>query len=474
MPDRYHALYVVSDLHIGGRPGYEIFREAQALGWLAEHARQQAGPALPVGLVLNGDVVDLLSDGDLPFDPLGAADRIVGWLARGFFAPLTLALRAFVQTPGCRLIVVIGNHDIELCLPEVQSRLRDVLAQGDEAARGRVLFATDGTGYRCRVGQQGHARTVLCLHGEVADSWNVVDHEDLRMVVRALNAGTEPPEITLNSGTLMVQRLINPLKYDERWPFVDLLKPEQEAAVQIAMALAWDSDGGASKTARYAARLLSTQPSRLRDALRRWAGWLSDAGEGEARPEGWSSTEAGRRLMEELSAPDQLAQEPSAWEQDDAGAFLSGGAGDRSSLREKLRKRVSDKVWAIDEPEETSAWVAENVGRDVHYVVAGHTHLRRKLRPDGWPGLYFNSGTWISLMAVPDHVLDDDDAFDAWVAQLQRCGTTRELEEAGLLQPQRTVVVIDGRGESVDADLWEVRGPQDGPFELRRVAGGGR
>ncbi|HMV68808.1 MAG TPA: metallophosphoesterase, partial [Myxococcota bacterium] len=319
MPDRYDILYVISDLHIGGRPDFEIFRESDALAWLADQAASRARPDAPVGLVLNGDVFDLLSDGDVPFDARGAADRVVAWLARPCFQAATLGLRRFVRTPGCRLVVVIGNHDLELCLPEVQTRLRDMLCQADEAARGRVVFATDGSGYRCRVGTANDARAVLCMHGEVADTWNAVDHEDLRKIVLALNLGVEPPDLTLNAGTQMVQRIINPLKYDERWPFVDLLKPEQEAAVQIAMALAWESEGGVSKTVRYAAKLLSTQPGRIRDALRRWVGWLGDEGEGEERPLGWSSTDAGRALVAELAALERLEESPAAA---DAGAFL--------------------------------------------------------------------------------------------------------------------------------------------------------
>lgn len=471
MPDRYHALYVVSDLHIGGRPDREIFREAEALAWLVDQIAARATPHKLVGLVLNGDVVDVLADSDIPFDAFGAAERLVLWMARACFQPLTLALRRFVHTAGCRLVVVIGNHDLELCLPEVQSRLRDLLAQTDEAARGRLLFVTDGTGYRCEVGSQAAARDVLCLHGEVADTWNAVDHEDLRKVVRALNAGSKPPEITVNAGTQMVLKIINPLKYDEGWPFVDLLKPEQEAAVQIAMALAWDGKGGAAKTARYATRLISTQPSRLRDALRRWIGWLSDDGDGVARPEGWSAEAEGRKLVEELADFDGLEVRP---DELGPGEGLLGRNEDRSSLREKLRKRVSGEIWELDGPDDTLDWVAENVGADVHYVIAGHTHLRRKKRHPKWPGVYFNSGTWIALMNVPDGVLDDDDEFDAWVVKLQSCSTTTALEKADLLRPQRTVVVLDAEHGAVDADLWEVLGPQAGPWELTRVKGGGR
>ncbi|HMV70133.1 MAG TPA: hypothetical protein PKA64_25050, partial [Myxococcota bacterium] len=131
-------------------------------------------------------------------------------------------------------------------------------------------------------------------------------------------------------------------------------------------------------------------------------------------------------------------------------------------------------VWALSGPDDTATWVSKNVGRDVHYVVAGHTHLRRRLGAPPWSGTYFNSGTWIALMRVPDGVLADDAAFDAWVDRLRACATVKALEEAGLIQPQRTVIVLDASGGHVDAGVWEVTGPKAGPFALARVDGGAR
>ena len=73
--ERFEELHIVSDLHLGGSPGKQIFAQTTALaGWIDHLAA--AGPDRRIGLVLNGDIVDFLA-GDDPkhFDPLHAARK---------------------------------------------------------------------------------------------------------------------------------------------------------------------------------------------------------------------------------------------------------------------------------------------------------------------------------------------------------------------------------------------------------------
>src|SRR5262249_19849787 len=116
-------------------------------------------------------------------------------------------------------------------LPEVQENLLDRICGDDDAARGRVRIAMDGTGYTCMVG----GRRVLCIHGNAADPWNVVDHDALRAFIKAQNEGSEPQPLTPCAGTRLVIDVMNGIK--RHYPFVDLLKPETVAVPNVLLAL---------------------------------------------------------------------------------------------------------------------------------------------------------------------------------------------------------------------------------------------
>ncbi len=99
------------------------------------------------------------------------------------FSGIWDALATFVQTARRKLVVVIGNHDIEIAFPPVQRLVVDRLAGGDEAARGRIEFSIMGAGYTCMVA----GSRVYCVHGNEVDAWNYNRYEDSR-------ARRPPPE----------------------------------------------------------------------------------------------------------------------------------------------------------------------------------------------------------------------------------------------------------------------------------------
>ena len=113
------------------------------------------------------------------------------------FEPVFVALQRLLKTPDRQLLVNLGNHDLELALPWVRAHLTQRLTGGDEAARARLVWVTDGTGVRCRVGNA----TVLCLHGNEVDSWNVTDFEQLRRIGRDRQFG-----LPLSRGSRMPAR----------------------------------------------------------------------------------------------------------------------------------------------------------------------------------------------------------------------------------------------------------------------------
>ena len=69
------------------------------------------------------------------------------------FAPVFEGLRSFVGEDGHELVVLIGNHDLEIALSETQERLLARIAP-NSAARGQVRFSTSGGGFDAGSGRR--------------------------------------------------------------------------------------------------------------------------------------------------------------------------------------------------------------------------------------------------------------------------------------------------------------------------------
>jgi len=100
-------LVLLSDVHIGGVAGSEIFQSAAELQALLQDLNRHQGP---VELVLVGDFLDLLRMGDPGHGEEGVATTI----ARPDYQDLFSALRSFRQAPGRRVVYLVGNHDAEV------------------------------------------------------------------------------------------------------------------------------------------------------------------------------------------------------------------------------------------------------------------------------------------------------------------------------------------------------------------------
>lgn len=93
----------LSDLHIGGAAGSDIFRSAPELTALIQDLDHHQGP---VELVLAGDILDLLRIGEADH---GAS--VTATIARPEYQMLFAALRSFKQAPEHRVVYLAGNHD---------------------------------------------------------------------------------------------------------------------------------------------------------------------------------------------------------------------------------------------------------------------------------------------------------------------------------------------------------------------------
>ncbi|MDO9284455.1 MAG: phosphoesterase, partial [Aquabacterium sp.] len=463
-------LQVVSDLHLGGSEGFQIFGSARELAWLARQvaASKVAGQA---ALLVNGDFIDFLAE-DVPraFDPDGVAAKLDRVLGDPHFKPVFDAFADLLAQPRRLLIINLGNHDLELALPWVRARLAAALCRGSAAARAQLHLVTDGTGVRARV---GHA-SVLCLHGNEIDAWNVTDHERLRRIARDRQYGLPTEFWVPNAGAQLVVEVLNPIKAS--YPFVDLLKPETQAVIPVLSALnpalmprlreiATIASRGAADALRLRSGLLSAGTSdgdgdgpEAASPLPAWAGSASPQASAQVLMQ-----QAERAFAERItpislvrsSQADQLGFWTAAWDR-------LRGQPTHEVLREALECLDQDRSFDPAAADDTFRQFDARVGPEIHLLLTGHTHLARSLPRTRGGGHYFNSGTWARLMRLAPEVRRDKQRFKQWFELLGR-GRMADLDAApGVVMRLNTVIKVWADPGATHAELQQVQAAADG------------
>ena len=159
---RDDALVVfLSDTHIGGDPGRDIFESPEELTALLEELMAQDRP---VELVLAGDFFDFLQIGGVP----PGENRASATISRPEYRALFCALRLFAGGDDRRVVYLPGNHDAEVWWnPGIQETLREA-GMVDEF----VLS------YAARF-ESVPGRTIYCEHGNQFDPANTItDYDD--------------------------------------------------------------------------------------------------------------------------------------------------------------------------------------------------------------------------------------------------------------------------------------------------------
>jgi UDP-2,3-diacylglucosamine pyrophosphatase LpxH len=427
---QYDEIHVISDIHMGGEPGFQILRETRRL---ANFIRQVAArrPEQRVALVLNGDIVDTLAEniaGYIAVDEAGAVLQRI--MSDGSFGQVWDALAHFVRRERRSLVVVIGNHDIELAFPTVQRLIVTRLAGDDPLARARIEFSTMGAGYTCTI---GNAR-VFCTHGNEVDPWNYVRYEDLAKVARRLNAGRSltTAEWEPNAGTKMVKDVMNEVKRKYAW--IDLLKPEAQAAVGTLLVL---EPSQVSKINRLVP-IVGEKARGDREADQRLS---ADGFQAPSRPAARavradqllgpsltqginiSMTSSGNSAEDMLLTAERNLGQPRAATEAPAGTLGTGqliwdrltgwirGVGQDEALRRALQDWLKgDRTFDLRDEDDTYKDVVKSVGSACDFVVTGHTHLERAIDM-GSNRFYFNCGTWIRLLRLTPAMLKDTAAF---------------------------------------------------------------
>ena len=460
-------LQVVSDLHLGGPAGFQIFASGPELAWLADSVRLSPVKGL-AALLVNGDFIDFLAEEPArAFDPDGAAVKLARVMADPAFKPAFDAMARLLATPDRLLIVNLGNHDLELALPWVRTRLVAALCGTDTAARARLLLVTDGTGVLAQVGRA----TVLCQHGNEIDAWNVTDHERLRRIARDGQYGKPTEPWSPNAGSQLVVEVMNQVK--AAYPFVDLLKPETQAVVPILSALNPALLKRMQELGAVAART-ATDLVRMRTGFlgaddEADAGAAASAAQGAAPP-AWRGPAPGASAQALLDQAEQAfnagvtpislvratqAEQLGAWQA--AWDWLRGQPR-HEVLREALEFLDQDRSFDPTAPDDTFRQFDSRVAPEIDLLLTGHTHLARSLKRSRGDGHYFNSGTWARLMRVAPEVRQDKERFRQLYELLGKARMADLDKQPGLVMRPNTVVAIwvDAQG-ATQAELRQVR-----------------
>ena len=489
-------LYVISDLHLGGdyaqgpERGGRGFRICTHVPELAAFVRAVAAEAheADVELVINGDVIDFLAETRQVADPV-SGEMSSGWHPfiddpveagkilrriierdKDFFVALKQLLAA-----GARLTLTLGNHDIELSFPS----LRRMLAQELEADGKRFSFIYDGEAY-----QVGN---VLIEHGNRYDEWNVVSYDELRRA-RSVQSRKEPVldaarGFEAPAGSFLVAGIMNEIK--TRYPFIDLLKPENEAAIPILLALAPEYR---ARIVTIAGLVAKSQRHRIgSDGMPLYAGDIADV----------LSERSGETLVNEIVRSRIGAADMPGFETISGAGKVSTDryqdmAGDiaSSSLRslwsilkltlaspsEPVASRLPTLLAALKGTEEDYSFepnrekpqyldAAQRIlSRGFDVVLFGHTHLAKSITLEN--GTYFNTGTWADVIPFPTTILHPGQSAQtegdaAVLARLEQfVGDMAGVRLAEYLRffPKYVRIELGDDGRVVSSELREYKG----------------
>jgi UDP-2,3-diacylglucosamine pyrophosphatase LpxH len=439
MPETARIVFAISDLHLGGAPGpsgvrgFRICTQERKLIEFIDSLTSLRNPHIE--LVINGDIVDFLAEETGRLDSRWSAfhypqDRAIA----AFEAIVTRsaavfqALARFLAAPRHRLVILPGNHDIELTLPAVRQKLRRALG-----AEGAVdyEFITDGEAYR--VGD------VLIEHGNRVDTMNVVDYDSIRRLNSFLSRSMRIPpheEFEPPVGSKIVANLMNPIK--SRYSFIDLLKPEGEAAIPVLLTLEPSSRSAIGELLAIVAN--STRKKVVRGLGRREHINARAAMSGEADAPPVSGEEALKAVLQRTVHNSEFGIQPaSSVSSREQVSTASKAIGlwklFTGNSRDDWQDRLSDlldalRAWApTSDPFAMSGKdgvyfdEAVKLGRygneGIRHVVFGHTHLARQISLDSpHGGCYFNCGSWADLLELPPAILRAEQRADA-MAELE-------------------------------------------------------
>ena len=461
------------------------------IDWVRSQGEESEGEI--VELVINGDMVDFLAPdvageakiwiGD-ETEAIGRLKNIVGHTPAPFEA-----LRRLLACNRCSLTILLGNHDVELCLPAVRHYLQSEVLHSD----GRGLkFLFNGEAHTCG--------RLLIEHGNRYDPWNQIAYSGLRQECSHRSRGLpileddraqrwfNPP-----AGTLLVVHAINHLL--GKYPFINLLKPETGAMLPLLLSLQPDlrpvlarivalrEIPARRRGARLVAAVIPADPAALGgegdgeiDIGSLDAVLIAELGEVDARqftapePE-WFGGELGGgqdeqdmyKVLREYTA-DLCGKAQSLLTL--GRTWLSTSAETRhAQVQIALKCLAEDKSWSINfetEPAyEEAACELVSSGRFSH-VVFGHTHHPKKILLERYgrsPGCYLNAGAWADVIRLPIAASGEEvqarEMLEAFVRQIESGNLSGLLTRfCGYAE-----VELNESGDVLNAEIYSYGGP---------------
>jgi len=446
-----HTRVVISDLHVGQNDEFDIFRSDEKPQLFANFIQYLRDKKTPIELVINGDFVDFLQL--TPWNDLSRSAalikiRQITKQSAYFFDELG----TFLKDQENKLVILPGNHDVELAFPEVGQVLREAILKNAPDAADRIqMFDSDHdrrTTYRPTI----NGVLVQIEHGNEGDPWNSLSYQQL-----FADAETSSTDFDYPPGTKLVYESMNSFK--EHFRFVDLLKPEMPAVLIILVAL--KPFMSAMKVPATAIKGLQSVGNAVKVAIRRGVNGPQLGSESEEIPPG----DIDEKLKEFFTKV--LPQDhPNDKEMD---IFLNSDEIEGDVLGPRINKiKLWLVSWAVrglalfqakerglefyqaDHPNSYSAKGAEKrlVG-DVQLVIFGHTH--EALKAEFKNGVYVNSGTWANLVGLPR---DTGDELLEWLEKLRN----NTFEKTAFL----TFIELQPADTGIDVSLnsWSEKGAE--------------
>lgn len=389
-----NSLFVISDLHLGGEPGFQICsQDGQVrLADFIQYVAAQKTDDQDVHLVLNGDIVDFLAEQEFSSftgDDATARAKLTEIIKNT--RQVWDSLRHFVAV-GARLTVMLGNHDIELSLPGARKLLMDTIGEG------RVEFIYDN--------QALVVGPVLIEHGNRYDGWNVVSHDALRAIRSAMSRGEKPLEYLGPAGSQLVQSVMNPIK--AQYPFVDLLKPENSGMLPILAVL----DPAAMKNVARLATLAAKSKQARFDENGIPLDQQNIAAVGQSLQDDSLKFALSLAGMDDPQNIAAMGEAKGFWERLQNAASEAAKNAQLNMLLRALRHYAETARQAFDVGHEDRGYLlpANAAATNGHKIIIyGHTHLAKRVNLDKPGTLYLNTGTWADLMKLPDAILGADE-----------------------------------------------------------------
>jgi UDP-2,3-diacylglucosamine pyrophosphatase LpxH len=454
-PDADTTRVIISDLHLGKNDDFDIFKadgKEDAFEAFLAHCGKLAGP---VELIINGDFVDFLqlkpwdiykASGKVSIQKqaLSKATEIVQESARIF-----KTLGDFLANPKTRIVVLLGNHDVELAYDDVWAVIQKAIlgASGD---KDRLRFINRATQYNFRVG----GVLVHVEHGNIGDPWNEIVYKEL------FEAAETNSEFQFPPGTRFVYQVMN--EYKEKLYFVDLLKPEVPAVPLLLVRL--EPFQSVMKLPQTSLNFMRTLKQDFIGRVRKKAhgGSFAVKERDEPSPEDHIA-EMARLYFEEV---DRDADHLEAFLKDDGSLQDEGpsapslGPGWLERIKGAFGDAILKRLGRPAHLGDISFYQANHDGRDVELaqervkgdiqvVVFGHTHSALK-REFSDKAVYINSGTWANLIELPTEAKD----FPAWLEQI----ANNQFKRTSF--PTYITLVPDNGAAKASLNHWSDKGEQ--------------